>query len=143
MLAAMVEMIGEAGALMGACLGFGLALGFMARCPRFCLRSAVIGFGRAQPGGRLTVWLFAFAVGVGATRLLALAGLFGSADARQIKCRYITGAIRKAHSWLALCAMWAAAAITDRLVDRCAGAAPDPSIDRAALAAATAATAFR
>jgi hypothetical protein len=40
----------------------------------FCLRSAVIEFARNLVGGKLTVWLFAFATAVVATQALALAG---------------------------------------------------------------------
>jgi uncharacterized membrane protein YedE/YeeE len=40
-----------------------------------------------MPGGKLTVWLFAFATAVTATQALALAGWFDASDARQIAAR--------------------------------------------------------
>ena len=46
--------------------------GFFAQRSRFCLRSAVIEFARGQPGGKLTVWLFAFAIAVLVTQALDL-----------------------------------------------------------------------
>ncbi len=84
---AFVESLGENGALTVAGLLVGLAFGFFAQRSRFCLRSAVIEFARGHPGGKLTVWLFAFATAVCATQALALAGLFDASDARQIAAR--------------------------------------------------------
>jgi uncharacterized membrane protein YedE/YeeE len=65
----------------------GVVFGFMAQRSRFCLRSAVIEFSRNHTGGRLTVWLFAFATAVGATQALAWAGWFDAGNARQIAAR--------------------------------------------------------
>jgi uncharacterized protein len=72
---------GAAGLLIG------FAFGFLAQRSRFCLRSAVIEFSRNLVGGKLTVWLFAFAVAVVATQALVLLGAFSAAEARQIAAR--------------------------------------------------------
>lgn len=72
-------------AMLGVLLGF--AFGFMAQRSRFCLRSAVIEFARNLTGGKLTVWLFAFATAVLATQWLALTGAFDASNARQIAAR--------------------------------------------------------
>ncbi|MEQ1682764.1 MAG: YeeE/YedE family protein [Burkholderiaceae bacterium] len=87
LLESVVERLGENGTLAAGALLIGLAFGFMAQRSRFCLRSAVIEFARNQPGGKLTVWLFAFATAVGATQALAWAGLFDASSARQIAAR--------------------------------------------------------
>jgi uncharacterized membrane protein YedE/YeeE len=68
-------------------LGIGLLFGFLAQRSRFCLRSAVIEFARRHHGGKLTVWLFAFATAIVATQALALAGAFDASEARQISAR--------------------------------------------------------
>ena len=83
----LIDRIGEDWtlALIGAAIG--LAFGFLAQRSRFCLRSAVIEFSRNLTGGKLTVWLFAFASAVAATQLLALLGAFDASDARQIAAR--------------------------------------------------------
>ena len=82
-----IDTLGEGGTLaLGACL-IGTAFGFFAQRSRFCLRSAVIEFARNQMGGKLTVWLFAFATAVGVTQALAWAGLFDASNARQIAAR--------------------------------------------------------
>ncbi|MCA3180491.1 MAG: YeeE/YedE family protein, partial [Burkholderiales bacterium] len=67
---AIVEALGENGALAAAGLAVGIGFGFFAQRSRFCLRSAVIEFARGHPGGKLTVWLFAFATAVVATQAL-------------------------------------------------------------------------
>ncbi len=87
MLEALIDLVGEAWtlALLGA--GIGLLFGFFAQRSRFCLRSAVIEFARRQPGGKLTVWLFAFSSAVVATQVLAWAGAFDAGNARQIAAR--------------------------------------------------------
>jgi uncharacterized membrane protein YedE/YeeE len=87
MLDAWMESLGEPATLALGALVIGLVFGFMAQRSRFCLRSAVIEFARNQMGGKLTVWLFAFATAVGATQLLALAGWFDASTARQISAR--------------------------------------------------------
>jgi hypothetical protein len=83
----LVENIGEDKALAAAGVAIGVAFGFLAQRSRFCLRSAVIEFSRRRVGGKLTVWLFAFAAAVIGTQLLTLAGAFSAADARQIAAR--------------------------------------------------------
>jgi uncharacterized membrane protein YedE/YeeE len=84
---ALIERFGENGTLALTGLAIGLAFGFLAQRSRFCLRSAVIEFARNLAGGKLTVWLFAFASAVLATQWLALAGAFDARDARQIASR--------------------------------------------------------
>lgn len=87
LLESIIERLGESGALASGAVFIGIAFGFMAQRSRFCLRSAVIEFARNQMGGKLTVWLFAFATAVGGTQALALAGVFDASDARQIAAR--------------------------------------------------------
>ncbi len=82
-----VERLGENGTLAGGAVLIGMVFGFMAQRSRFCLRSAVIEFARNQMGGKLTVWLFAFATAVGVTQALAWAGWFDASNARQIAAR--------------------------------------------------------
>jgi uncharacterized protein len=87
MLEAVVETFGESATLAGGALLIGIAFGFLAQRSRFCLRSAVIEFARNTTGGKLTVWLFAFAAAVVATQALAWAGAFDAGNARQIASR--------------------------------------------------------
>jgi uncharacterized membrane protein YedE/YeeE len=87
MLAALLERLGENRALALAGLATGVVFGFFAQRSRFCLRSAVIEFARRVPGGKLTVWLFAFATALTATQALSLLGAFDAADARMISAR--------------------------------------------------------
>lgn len=82
-----IDTLGESGTLAAAGLVIGAAFGFFAQRSRFCLRSAVIEFARGAPGGKLTVWLFAFATALVATQALALAGAFDASEARQIAAR--------------------------------------------------------
>ena len=86
-LEALIDRFGENGVLALAGLAIGFAFGFLAQRSRFCLRSAVIEFARNVTGGRLTVWLFAFATAVLATQALTLAGAFDARDARMIATR--------------------------------------------------------
>jgi uncharacterized membrane protein YedE/YeeE len=86
-LQSLIDRIGENWTLALAGLAIGVAFGFLAQRSRFCLRSAVIEFSRRLTGGKLTVWLFAFASAVLATQLLALLGAFDASDARQIAAR--------------------------------------------------------
>jgi uncharacterized membrane protein YedE/YeeE len=83
----LVELLGENGTLAIGALFIGVVFGFMAQRSRFCLRSAVIEFTRNHLGGKLTVWLFAFAAAVGVTQALAWAGWFDASNARQIAAR--------------------------------------------------------
>jgi uncharacterized membrane protein YedE/YeeE len=87
MLTWLVEHWGESRTLAAGGLFIGILFGFFAQRSRFCLRSAVIEFSRNVTGGKLTVWLFAFATALLATQALALAGWFDAADARQIAAR--------------------------------------------------------
>jgi uncharacterized protein len=86
-LESIVERLGENGTLATGALLIGMVFGFMAQRSRFCLRSAVIEFARNHMGGKLTVWLFAFATAVGCTQALAWLGLFDASNARQIAAR--------------------------------------------------------
>ena len=83
----MVEKLGETGTLAAGALVIGMAFGFLAQRSRFCLRSAVIELARNVTGGKLTVWLFAFATAVVGTQALAWAGWFDASNARQIAAR--------------------------------------------------------
>lgn len=87
MLDATIERLGEPWTLALGGLLIGVAFGFFGQRSRFCLRSAVIEFARGQHGGKLTVWLFAFATAVTATQALVLLGAFDASDARQIAAR--------------------------------------------------------
>lgn len=87
MLELLIERLGEPGTLAAGAVLIGAVFGFMAQRSRFCLRSAVIEFARRQSGGKLTVWLFAFATAVGATQALAWVGWFDASNARQIAAR--------------------------------------------------------
>lgn len=82
-----VEHWGESVTLAAGGLMLGILFGFFAQRSQFCLRSAVIEFSRNVTGGKLTVWLFAFATALLITQALALAGLFDAANARQIATR--------------------------------------------------------
>ncbi|MBL8327417.1 MAG: YeeE/YedE family protein [Rubrivivax sp.] len=86
-LESLIEHTGETGALALAGLSIGAAFGFLAQRSRFCLRSAVIEFSRKVTGGKLTVWLFAFASAILATQALVLLGAFDASQARQIAAR--------------------------------------------------------
>jgi uncharacterized membrane protein YedE/YeeE len=83
----LIETVGESGTLALGGLGIGMAFGFLAQRSRFCLRSAVIEFSRNTTGGKLTVWLFAFATAVLVTQGLAWIGAFDPSQARQIAAR--------------------------------------------------------
>ena len=83
----LIDRLGEAWALAFVGALIGLFFGFFAQRSRFCLRSAVIEFSRNHTGGKLTVWLFAFATAVVATQGLALMGAFDASGARQIASR--------------------------------------------------------
>jgi uncharacterized protein len=84
---ALIDRVGEPWTLTLIGLAVGLVFGFCGQRSRFCLRSAVIEFARGHHGGKLTVWLFAFATAVVATQFLAWAGAFDATDARQIAAR--------------------------------------------------------
>ncbi len=86
-LESLIEQLGEDWTLAAAGLGIGVAFGFLAQRSRFCLRSAVIEFSRNLTGGKLTVWLFAFATAVMATQALALLGVFDASDSRMLSAR--------------------------------------------------------
>jgi uncharacterized protein len=83
----LIDRFGENWTLALTGMVIGLAFGVLAQRSRFGLRSAVIEFSRNLTGGKLTVWLFAFATAVLVTQLLVLAGQFDASDARQISAR--------------------------------------------------------
>jgi uncharacterized membrane protein YedE/YeeE len=83
----LIEQTGEDWTLALTGILIGLAFGFFAQRSRFCLRSAVIEFSRNLTGGKLTVWLFAFATAILATQGLAWIGAFDAGTARQIATR--------------------------------------------------------
>jgi uncharacterized membrane protein YedE/YeeE len=83
----LIDRLGEPGTLAATGVVIGFAFGFLAQRSRFCLRSAVIEFSRNLVGGKLTVWLFAFATAVVATQALVLLGAFDATEARQISAR--------------------------------------------------------
>lgn len=82
-----VESLGQARALGLGGLLIGLAFGFFAQRSRFCLRAATIEFAAGMPGGKLTVWLFAFATALLATQGLLALGLADVSTARQLAAR--------------------------------------------------------
>lgn len=86
-LEALIDRFGENGLLALTGIVIGIAFGFLAQRSRFCLRSAVIEFARNTTGGKLTVWLFAFATALVATQALTLLGAFDAGEARQIAAR--------------------------------------------------------
>jgi len=86
-LESIIESIGQAKALAWGGLLIGFAFGFFAQRSRFCLRSATIEFSRAAAGGKLTVWLFAFATALLATQALIALGHADVSSARQLAAR--------------------------------------------------------
>ncbi|MBT9494966.1 MAG: YeeE/YedE family protein, partial [Paucibacter sp.] len=83
----LIESLGQAKALALAGVVIGFVFGFFAQRSRFCLRSATIEFSRGVRGGKLTVWLFAFASAVLATQALIALGLADVSSARQLASR--------------------------------------------------------
>ncbi|MBU6257548.1 MAG: YeeE/YedE family protein [Burkholderiales bacterium] len=91
---ALTDYLGEGRTLALIGLVVGAGFGFMAQRSRFCLRSAVVEFARNHPGGKLTVWLFAFATATLLTQLLAWTGALDPHDSRLIAVRgSLSGAI--------------------------------------------------
>jgi uncharacterized membrane protein YedE/YeeE len=86
-LEALLDRLGQAPLLAAGGLAIGMGFGFFAQRSRFCLRSAVIEFARGMPGGKLTVWLFAFATALVATQTLAALGAMDVSSARQLAAR--------------------------------------------------------
>jgi uncharacterized membrane protein YedE/YeeE len=86
-LESIIESIGQAKALAWGGLLIGFAFGFFAQRSRFCLRSATIEFSRGAAGGKLTVWLFAFATALLATQALIALGHADVSSARQLAAR--------------------------------------------------------
>ena len=86
-LEALLDRFGQAPLLAAGGLLIGFVFGFFAQRSRFCLRSAVIEFARGMPGGKLTVWLFAFAIALLATQSLIALGAMDVSTARQLAAR--------------------------------------------------------
>jgi len=86
-LESILESLGQAKALAGGGLIIGFVFGFFAQRSRFCLRSATIEFSRGAPGGKLTVWLFAFATALLSTQALIALGQADVSAARQLAAR--------------------------------------------------------
>jgi uncharacterized membrane protein YedE/YeeE len=83
----LLDRFGQAPLLGAGGLLIGFVFGFFAQRSRFCLRSAVIEFARGMPGGKLTVWLFAFAIALLATQSLIALGAMDVSTARQLAAR--------------------------------------------------------
>ena len=87
MLETLLDRFGQAPVLAGGGVFIGFVFGFFAQRSRFCLRSAVIEFARGMPGGKLTVWLFAFSIALLATQALIALGAMDVGNARQLAAR--------------------------------------------------------
>ena len=87
MLETLLDRFGQAPVLAGGGVFIGFVFGFFAQRSRFCLRSAVIEFARGMPGGKLTVWLFAFSIALLATQGLVALGAMDVGNARQLAAR--------------------------------------------------------
>lgn len=87
MLESLLDRFGQAPVLAAGGLAIGMVFGFFAQRSRFCLRSAVIEFARGLRGGKLTVWLFAFATALVATQVLLALGAMDVGSARQLAAR--------------------------------------------------------
>ncbi len=83
----LLDRFGQASVLAWGGVLIGFAFGFFAQRSRFCLRSAVIEFARGVHGGKLTVWLFAFAVALLGTQGLIALGAMDVSSARQLAAR--------------------------------------------------------
>ena len=83
----LLDRFGQAPVLAGGGVCIGFVFGFFAQRSRFCLRSAVIEFARGMPGGKLTVWLFAFSIALLATQGLIALGAMDVSNARQLAAR--------------------------------------------------------
>lgn len=82
-----IESLGQAKALACGGVVIGFLFGFFAQRSRFCLRSATIEFSRGVHGGKLTVWLFAFATALLGTQVLIAIGWADVSSARQLAAR--------------------------------------------------------
>jgi uncharacterized membrane protein YedE/YeeE len=93
-LAALMARIGDMWTVTLAGLLIGALFGFFAQRSRFCLRAATIEFARNTTGGKLTVWLFAFASAVGLTQILIVLDWLDVSSARQLAGRgSLSGAV--------------------------------------------------
>lgn len=80
----LMEDIGEVRLMVLGGLLIGALFGFFAQRSRFCMRSAVIEVSRREMGGKLAVWLLAFAVAVAGAQALILLGQLNVGSARQL-----------------------------------------------------------
>ncbi|RKT59403.1 sulfur transporter [Azonexus fungiphilus] len=83
----LLESFGDKTVIAVAGLLIGIAFGIFAQRSRFCLRSAVVAFWRREDGGRLAIWLFAFAAALCATQAAILADWLDVSQARQLSAR--------------------------------------------------------
>ena len=88
---ALIDSFGQARTLGLGGLLIGVMFGFFAQRSRFCLRSAAVEFSRGESGsksgGKLTVWLFAFAVALLGTQGVIAMGWLDVTSARQLAAR--------------------------------------------------------
>lgn len=80
----LIEWLGEDRSLALGGLLIGGLFGFLAQRSRFCLRAAVVEVARGELGPKLAVWLLAFSSAIILTQGLILAGLFDTANVRQL-----------------------------------------------------------
>ncbi|MFU2486344.1 YeeE/YedE family protein [Thauera sp. WH-1] len=80
----LIEWLGEDRSLALGGLFIGGLFGFLAQRSRFCLRAAVVEVARGELGPKLAVWLLAFSSAIILTQGLILAGLFDTANVRQL-----------------------------------------------------------
>ncbi len=80
----LVEWLGEAPTIALFGLLTGTVFGIAAQRSRFCLRAAVVEFGRGVMGDRMSVWLLTFSTALVWVQAAQLMGLMDSADARMM-----------------------------------------------------------
>ena len=87
MIEALMARLGEMWTVTLAGTVVGLLFGFFAHRSRFCMRSAVIEFGRGTREGKLTVWLFTFSTAVLLTQGFIQLGWLDVSTSRQLSQR--------------------------------------------------------
>lgn len=80
----LMELLGEERFTALGGLLIGVAFGVLAQRSRFCLRASTLEVAHGRLGGRLAVWLLAFATALIATQALILLGLFDTGNVRQL-----------------------------------------------------------
>ncbi|MBR0567357.1 YeeE/YedE family protein [Azoarcus sp. L1K30] len=83
----LIDWMGEDRSLAFGGLLIGALFGACAQRSRFCLRAAVVEVARGQLGAKLSIWLLAFSAAIIATQSLQLAGMFDTANVRQLSNR--------------------------------------------------------